>query len=149
MKSFFKLIAMLFAMTLVFFAGYYTASQRTEKLSRLLSSARSEMTTKVTGLELEVRTLRFRMRLTTARDHLLAAESGLKERNFGTAEEELNAAKEELQAAAQMSSKEKESLNGLGGPIDQVIDLVHRSDPRAKTKLNGVKAELDQIINRS
>jgi len=150
MKSFFKLIAMLLVITAVFFAGYFTGSFRAEKLNRLLDSARSEMATKVTGLEGEIRTLRFRMRLTTARDRLLTAESNIKERNFGTAEKELKSAKEELHAAAQLASKENgEALIGLEGSIDGVIENVHRSDLRAKSKLDAVKADLDQLINRS
>lgn len=150
MKSFFRLIAMLLVMIAVFFAGYLTRSFRAEKLNRLLSSAKSEMATKVTGLEGEIRTLRFRMRLTTARDRLLTAESNIKDRNFGTAEKDLKSAKEELHAAAQMASKENgEALIGLEGSIDGVIETVHRSDLRAKSKLDAVKANLDQLINRS
>jgi len=150
MKSFFKLIAMLLVITAVFFAGYFTGSFRAEKLNRLLASARSEMATKVTGLEGEIRTLRFRMRLTTARDRLLTAESNIQERNFGSAEKDLKSAKEELHAAAQLASKENgEALIGLEGSIDGVIENVHRSDLRAKSKLDAVKADLDQLINRS
>jgi len=150
MKSFLKLIAMLLVMTAVFFAGYLTGSFRAEKLDRLLSSARSEMATKVTGLEGEIRTLRFRMRLTTARDRLLTAESNIQERNFGSAEKDLKSAKEELHAAAQMASKENgEALIGLEGSLDGVIEIVHRSDLRAKSKLDAVKADLDRLINQS
>jgi len=150
MKSIFKLIAMLLVMTAVFFAGYFTGSFRAEKLNRLLASAKSEMAMKVAGLEREIRTLRFRMRLTTARDRLLTAEGNIKERNFGTAEKDLKSAKEELHAAMQMASKENgEALIGMEGSIDGVIEIVHRSDPRAKSKLDAVKADLDQLINRS
>jgi outer membrane murein-binding lipoprotein Lpp len=150
MKSFLKLIAMLLVIAAVFLAGYFTGSFRAEKLNRLLASAKSEMTAKVAALEGEIRTLRFRMRLTTARDRLLTAESNIKERNFGTAEKELKSAKEEIHAAAQMTSKENgEALSGLEGSINGVIEIVHRSDLRAKSKLDAVKADLDQLINRS
>jgi outer membrane murein-binding lipoprotein Lpp len=150
MKSFLKLIAMLLVIAAIFLAGYFTGSFRAEKLNRLLASAKSEMTAKVAALEGEIRTLRFRMRLTTARDRLLTAESNIKERNFGTAEKELKSAKEEIHAAAQMTSKENgEALSGLEGSINGVIEIVHRSDLRAKSKLDAVKADLDQLINRS
>jgi len=150
MKSFFKLIAVVFVMTAVFLAGYLTGSFRVEKLNRLLDSVKSEMTTKVTRLEGEIRSLRFRMRLTTARDRLLSAENNLKERNFGSAEKELKSAKKELHEATQMASKENgEALTGLEGSIDGVIEVAHRSDFRAKSKLDAVKADLDQLINRS
>jgi len=150
MKPFFKVIALLLVMATVFFAGYFTGSFRAEKLNRLLAAAKSEMTTKVTALEGEIRTLRFRMRLTTARDRLLASESNIKDRNFGTAEKELKSAKEELHAAALLTSKENgEGLIKLEESIDGVIETVHRSDLRAKSKLEAVKADLDQLINRS
>jgi hypothetical protein len=90
------------------------------------------------------------MRLTTARDRILTAQNDLKERNFGTAEKELKSAQEELHAAALMTSKENgAALTGLEGSIDGLIEVVHRSDPRAKSKLDAVKADLDQLINRS
>lgn len=149
MKSFLKLIVMLLLLAAVFGAGYLTSSVRMEKLNRLLDSAKSEMATKVSGLEGEVRSLRFRMYLTTARDRLLSAENNIRERNFGIAEKELESAQEELRTAAKMASKETgEALTGLEGSIDGVIEIVHRSDPRAKVKLNEVKTGLDRVINR-
>lgn len=149
MKSFLKLIVMLLLLAAVFGAGYLTSSVRMEKLNRLLDSAKSEMATKVSGLEGEVRSLRFRMHLTTARDRLLTAENNIRERNFGIAEKELESAQEELRTAAKMASKETgEALTGLEGSIDGVIGIVQRSDPRAKVKLNEVKTELDRVINR-
>jgi hypothetical protein len=150
MKSFLKLVVLLFTLAAVFGAGYFMSSFRMGKLDRMLAAVKSEMATKVTGLEGEVRSLRFRMQLTTARDRLIAAENNLKERNFGTAEKELESAQEELRAAAKMASKEKgEILTGLEGSIDGVIAIVRRSDPRARGKLNEVKTRLDRLIERS
>lgn len=148
MKSFFKLIAMLIALAVVFGAGYLAGSLRMEKLNRLLDSAKSEMAVKVSGLEGEVRSLRFRMKLTTARDSLLTAENNIRGRNFGMAQKELEGAKDELRSAAKLGSKEAgEALTGLEGSIDGVIEIVRRSDARAKSRLDAVKADLDRLIN--
>jgi outer membrane murein-binding lipoprotein Lpp len=150
MKSFFKLIVVLLMLAAVFGTGYFMGSFRLGKLDRMLAAAKSEMTTKVSGLENEVHSLRFRMQLTTARDRLIAAENNIKERNFGMAEKELESAQEELRTAAKMASKETgEMLIGLEGPINGVIAIVHRSDSRAKVKLNEVKTQLDRLIEKS
>ena len=150
MKSFFKLIVVLLVLAAVFGAGTLMDSVRMEKLDRMLAAAKSEMTTKVSGLEGEIRSLRFRMQLTAARDRLAAAENNIKERNFGTAEKELESAKEKLHAAAKMTSEETgEALTGLEGSIDGVINVVRRSDPRAKVTLDAVKTGLDRLIERS
>ena len=150
MKAFFKLIVIILLLAALFGAGFFMGSFRMEKLDRMLAAAKSEMTTKVSGLEGEIRSLRFRMQLTAARDRLVAAENNIKERNFGTAEKELESAKEELHTAAKMTSNETgETLTGLEGSIDGVIEVVRRSDPRAKVKLNEVKTELDRVIQRS
>ncbi|HUK55428.1 MAG TPA: hypothetical protein VLY20_02080 [Nitrospiria bacterium] len=150
MKSFFKFISFLFLLIVAFGAGYLTGSFKAEKLNRLLTAAKSEMSMKVVGLEGEVRSLRFRMQLTTARDRMLSAENNIKERNFGTAEKELTSAKEELHTALPMASKEVgEALTGLESSLGGVIETVHRSDPRANTKLKEVKTGLDRLINRS
>ncbi|MBI3995636.1 MAG: hypothetical protein HY349_06645 [Nitrospirae bacterium] len=150
MKFFFKLIAVVFMLAVIFGAGYFMGSFRMEKLDRMLAAAKSEMATKVTGLEGEIRSLRFRMQLTTARDRLLAVETHIKERNFGMAETELESAKDGFRSAAKITSKENgETLIGLEGAVDGVIEIVRRSDPRAKAKLDAVKADLDRLINRS
>lgn len=150
MKSFFKLIVVLLLLAAVFAAGNFMGSVRMEKLDRMLAAAKSEMTTRVSGLEGEIRSLRFRMQLTTARDRLIAAENDIKERNFGTAEKELESAKEALRTAAKMASKEiGETLIGLEGSVDGVIEIVQRSDPRAKVKLNEAKTQLDRLIEKS
>ncbi|MEK6684368.1 MAG: hypothetical protein AABY46_06890 [Nitrospirota bacterium] len=150
MKTFFKLIAVVLVLAAVFGAGTLMDSLRMEKLDRMLAAAKSEMTTKVSGLEGEIRSLRFRMQLTAARDRLAAAENNIKERNFGTAEKELESAKEKLHAAAKMTSEETgETLTGLEGSIDGVINVVRRSDPRAKVTLDAVKTGLDQLIEKS
>ena len=150
MKAFFKLIVIILVLAAVFGAGTLMDSLRMEKLDRMLAAAKSEMTTKVSGLEGEIRSLRFRMQLTAARDRLAAAENNIKERNFGTAEKELESAKEKLHAAAKMTSKETgETLTGLEGSIDGVINVVRRSDPQAKVTLDAVKTGLDQLIEKS
>jgi outer membrane murein-binding lipoprotein Lpp len=150
MKSFFKLIVVLLMLAAVFAAGYLMGSVRMGKLDHMLAAAKSEMTTKVTGLENEVHSLRFRMQLTSARDHMIAAENNLKERNFGIAEKELESAKEGLREAAKMASKEKaETLSGLEGSVNGVIEIIRRSDLRAKIKLTEVKTQLDRLIERS
>ena len=150
MKTFLKLIFFLLLLAAVFGAGYLRGSSRMEKLDRLLAAAKSEMAEKVSGLEGEVRSLRFRMQLTTARDRLIAAETHIKDRNFGIAEKEMEAAKKGLRTAGPLGSKENaETLTGLEGSIDGVIEIVRHSDPRAKVKLNEVKTQLEQLIERS
>jgi len=149
MKSLFKLLVALIIIAAIFGAGYYTASQRTERLNRLLISAKSDMSSKVSGLEGEIRTLRFRMQLTTARDHMLTAQNQIQERNFGTAEKELESAKGELLAATKLISKDKsEPLIGLIDSIDGVIAVVRRSDARARVKLEAVEADLDRVTKQ-
>ncbi|MBI3611254.1 MAG: hypothetical protein HY204_11225 [Nitrospirae bacterium] len=150
MKTILKWIGLLLVLTLIFGAGYLSGASREEKLSRLLNAVTSEMKTKVAGLESEVRALRFRMQLTTARDRLNAAENNIKERNFGMAEKEIESAKAELGAAAKLTSKETgETLSGIERSLNGVIEAVRRSDPRAKFKLDAVKADLDRLIGRS
>jgi len=150
MKSLFKLMIALLFLAAVFGVGYLMGSVRMGKLDRMLAAAKSEMSTKVSGLEYEVHSLRFRMQLTTARDRLIAAENNIKERNFGMAETELESAQEELRTAAKMAPKGTgETLSGMEGSLNGVIEVVRRSDPRAKAKLEPVKADLDRLIGRS
>ena len=150
MSFFLKFIGVLLVITAVFGAGYLLGSHRLENLNRLLSNVKSEMGAKVSGLEKETHSLRIRVYLVTARDRLLSAQNNLKERNFGEAEKELASAKAELRTAAPMTSKETEAaITELEASIDGVIAIVRRSDPRAKVKLNEVKAELDRLIERS
>jgi hypothetical protein len=150
MKFFLKLVAVVILLAAIFGAGYFMGSFRMGKLDRMLAAAKSEMSTRVSGLEGEIHSLRFRIQLTTARDHLIAAENNLQQRNFGMAEKELEATKGELRAAAKTASKETGSaLTGMEGSINGVIEIVRRSDPRAKVKLNPVRADLDRLIGRS
>jgi hypothetical protein len=150
MTSFLKLIAVVILLAAIFGAGYFMGSFRMGKLDRMLAAAKSEMATRVSGLEGEIHSLRFRIQLTTARDHLIAAENNLQERNFGMAEKELQSTKEELRAAAKTASKETgAALTEMEGSINGVIEIVRRSDPRAKVKLNAVRADLDRLIGRS
>jgi len=149
MKSMFKFIVTLIALAAIFGAGYLMGSQRTEQLNRLLTSAKSEMASKVSGLEGEVRLLRFRMQLTTARDRMLTAQNQILQRNFGSAEKELESAKEELKAAAKITSKDaRDTLLEVIGSIDGAIAVVQRSDPRAKIKLEAAEADLDRFIGQ-
>jgi outer membrane murein-binding lipoprotein Lpp len=149
MKSMFKFIILLIVLAAIFGAGYFTGSQRTERLNRLLTAAKSEMASKVSGLEGEVRLLRFRMQLTTARDQMLTAQNQIRERNFGSAEKELESAKEELKTAAKITSKDRgDTLLGIIGSIDGAIAVVRRSDPRAKVKLEAAEADLDRFMGQ-
>jgi hypothetical protein len=150
MKFFLKLIAALIVLTAIFGAGYFMGSSRMGKLDRMLAAAKTEMGSRVSGLEGEIHSLRFRMQLTTARDRMIAAENNLKERNFGIAEKDLESAKEDLRAAAKTASKETgATLTGIEESINGVIEIIHRSDPRAKVKLGAVLADLDRLIERS
>lgn len=150
MTSFLKLIAVVILLAAIFGAGYFMGSFRMGKLDRMLAAAKSEMATRVSGLEGEIHSLRFRIQLTTARDHLIAAENNLQERNFGMAEKELQSTKEELRAAAKTAAKETgAALTEMEGSINGVIEIVRRSDPRAKVKLNAIRADLDRLIGRS
>jgi len=150
MKFFIKFIAVVLVLAAIYGAGYFTGSSRMEKLDRMMASAKSEMATKVSSLEGEIRLLRFRMQLTTARDHLIAAEFNLKERNYGTAEKELESAKEELRAAAKTAPKETgTALTGMEGTLNGVIEIIRRSDPRANVKLISIRNDLDRLIDRS
>jgi outer membrane murein-binding lipoprotein Lpp len=149
MKSMFKFIIMLIALAAIFGAGYLTGSQRTERLNRLLTSARSEMASKVSGLEGEVSLLRFRMQLTTARDRMLTAQNQIRERNFGSAEKELESAKEDLKAAAKITTKDRgDILLEVMASIDGAIAVIQRSDPRAKVKLEAAEAALDRFMGQ-
>lgn len=145
-----KFIALLLMLAAAFGAGYVTASKDKEKVGRLLETAKSELQSKVSLLENEAHTLRYRMHLTTARDHLISAQNDILEKNFGKAKDDLASAQKELQTAAKMGSKDNaERLLGLVQSLDGAGEILARSDPRAKVKLESVKGDLDRLIEKS
>ncbi len=150
MKFVLKAILVLLILGAVYGAGYFSGGTERVKLTRLLDTVKLETKAKVAALEGEVRSLRFRMHLITARDRLLAARSNLDARNFGTAEKDLNSAQADLRAAMKWTLPETAPrLAGIEQSVEGVIEIVRRSDSRAGARLDGVKTDLDRLIERS
>ncbi|HEY5649083.1 MAG TPA: hypothetical protein VLB09_08510 [Nitrospiria bacterium] len=142
-----KLIRWTIIIGLAFGAGFLLGTQREEKVQKILSSVRQETSARVSGLEGEVRSLRFKVHLTSAKDRIVSARENILERNFGRAEEKLTGAGEELQKAAAMTSKKAAGrLNGIRKEIDPLLPRLKRSDPGVSKKLNELEQELEDLI---
>jgi len=77
-----KFIRFFIVVSLAFGTGYFLGSQRNDTVEKIISSVRTETATRVSGLEKEVRALRFKVNLTSAKDRIVEARNNLLERNF-------------------------------------------------------------------
>ncbi len=144
----FKLLRLFIIVGLALGLGYYLGSLQEEKVQEIFKSFRFETSSKVSGLEREVRSLQLKVHLTTARDQLGSAREDILGRNFGNAEKKIMKAKKELQKAiAMVPEKTGKALHLILKGVDPVIPMLQRSDQGASSRVKRLEDHLIKFID--
>ena len=143
-----KLILGLIFLGMVFGFGYLWGSQKSYSIQNTLNMMRSELNSKIEGLEQGLRRTRMRMELMNARNYLVSAQTAIQNRNFGEAKKELENARQGILKVAEIAeARQKQELTVLASAVQEIQKQLNRPNPPARVGVEEAIRALDQFLS--